>query len=144
MKQDKELWTCPRCGAKLVTPNMWHSCGPWTVEQFLVGKGPRARVLFDRFVEMARRCGPVTLQPVKTRVALMVRVRFAGVQRVSERGMTVSFWLKKRIESLRFRRVELIPPNNWLYTLRITALEELDDEVQGWLCEAYRVGEQRS
>lgn len=93
-----------------MTPNTWHSCGTWTVDTFLEGKGPRARALFDRFVEMARRCGPVTLQPVKTRVAIMVRVRFAGVQRVSERGMTVAFWLKRRIESPRFRRVELIPP----------------------------------
>jgi hypothetical protein len=101
MKQDRELWTCPRCGAKFVTPNMWYSCGPWTVDTFLEGKGPRARALFDRFIEMARRCGPVTLQPVKTRVAIMVRARFAGVQRVSERGMTVSLWLKKRIEAYR-------------------------------------------
>ena len=27
-----DLWICPRCGARLVSPNLWHSCGTFTVE----------------------------------------------------------------------------------------------------------------
>jgi hypothetical protein len=42
----------------------------------------------------------------KTRLAFMVRVRFAGMGAVSERGMSFPFWLKERIESPRFRKVE--------------------------------------
>jgi hypothetical protein len=59
------LWSCPKCEAKLVTQNMSYSCGPWTVEGFLEGKGPRARALFDRFVELTRRCGPFTFAPAR-------------------------------------------------------------------------------
>jgi hypothetical protein len=72
----------------------------------------------------------------------MVRVRFAGVQRVSDRGMTLSFWLKRRIASPRFARVEQYGPRDFGYYLRVAAPDELDDEVLAWLREAYTVGTQ--
>ena len=141
--QNKPLWTCPKCGAKFVTKNMWHSCGRWTVEKSLEGKGAKAKQFFNAFLELARKCGPYELAPAKTGVALMVRVRFAGVKAVSDRGMTSTFWLKQKISSPRFARVDLIPPDNWIYTFRVTSLEQLDDEVLGWLCLARQVGEQK-
>lgn len=134
------LWTCPRCGARFETRNRLHSCGPWTVDMFLKGKGPKAHAFFNRFMEMAERCGPVTVSPLKTRVTIMVRIRFAAIQRVSEESVTVSFWLKRKIESTRFQRVDFLPPNKWLYTLRINSLDELDDEIQEWLYESYKFG----
>ena len=70
----------------------------------------------------------------------MVRVRFAQIYRVSEKGMTFSFWLERKIENPHFSRVDYVPKNNWVYTVRVTSVEELDEEVLNWLCEAYRVG----
>ena len=141
LTQETPLCTCPKCGARFVTKNMWHSCGPWTLEKLLEGKAPKARMFFDTFVNLARRCGPFQFAPTKTAVYFMVRVRFAQVHRVSERGMTFGFWLRRRIDSPRFSRVEYIPRNNWIYTVRITTVEELDEDALGWICEAYKVGE---
>jgi hypothetical protein len=138
------MWTCPKCGARLVGRNMAHACGPWTVERFLQGKGVGASELFEAFAAAVRSIGPFDFAPAKTRVAFMVRVRFAAVLRVSNRGMTIGFWLKREVKSPKFSRVELIPPNNWIYQLRITDPEQLrDEELLGWLREAYAVGEQR-
>ena len=44
--REGELWTCPKCGAKLVGRNMAHACGDYSIDTFLEGKGERARVLF--------------------------------------------------------------------------------------------------
>jgi hypothetical protein len=74
--REAPLWTCPRCGAKLVGRNMAHACGDYSIERFLDGKGERARAMFARFVELVESCGPVIAAPAKTRVAFMVRVRF--------------------------------------------------------------------
>jgi len=30
--ESRELWTCPKCEAKLLTKNLWHSCGYATLE----------------------------------------------------------------------------------------------------------------
>lgn len=31
-EREGPLWTCPMCGAKFLTKNMWHSCGEATME----------------------------------------------------------------------------------------------------------------
>ena len=49
--QPPPLWACPRCGKRFVTRNIWHSCGPDTVEAFLEGKGAKARALWEALVE---------------------------------------------------------------------------------------------
>lgn len=44
-----ELWQCPRCGERFVTPNMWHSCGKFTLDPLLVGFGFARRRESPRF-----------------------------------------------------------------------------------------------
>jgi hypothetical protein len=51
---------------------------------FLNGKGPKAHDFFNRFMEMVERCGPVTVSPLKTRVTIMVRIRFAAIARATK------------------------------------------------------------
>ena len=89
---------------------------------------------------MVGKCGPYSVVANKTRLAFMVRVRFAGISAVSERGMSLAFWLKQRIESPRFRKVDYYGRRDWVYFMRVSSIEELDDEVQGWLCRSYEVG----
>ncbi len=107
------------------------------------GKGPAAWGYWDRLCEMVGECGEYSIVANKTRLEFMVRVRFAGMDAVSEHGMSLSFWLKHRIESARFRKVELLGRRDWLYHLRVGSVEELDAEVQDWLCLSYEVGCQR-
>lgn len=139
-----DLWICPSCGKKYVTANTWHSCGFHSVEGFLEGVPPEARALWERLVEMVGRCGEVTLHAGAGRIGFMVRVRFAGISALSSRGMSLHFWLKERVDSPRFARVEHLGGRDWIYRVRIERLEDLDDEVQGWLCRAYEVGCQRA
>jgi Domain of unknown function (DUF5655) len=135
---ERPLWTCPKCGRRFVSRNLWHACGDYSVEGFLQGKGTRARELFQRFEELIAACGPYEVAPAKTRVAFMVRVRFAGVQTVSDRGMTVAFALSRPIPHPRIRKVEEIVPGWFGHTLRVTSPEDLDEEVLGWLRESYQ------
>jgi hypothetical protein len=108
------------------------------------GKGPTAWSYWDRLREMIARCGPYSIVANKTGLAFMVRVRFAGISAVSERGMSLNFWLKERIESPRFRKVDYYGHRDWVYFLRLTSLDDLDDEIQGWLCRSYEVGCQKA
>jgi hypothetical protein len=51
--------------------------------------------------------------------------------------------LARAVESPRFTRVQVFSPHNVLHGLRLRAVDEVDDELAGWLREAYAVGEQR-
>ena len=71
------------------------------------GKGPGAWAYWDRLQEVVATCGPYSIVANKSRLEFMVRVRFAGMDSVSERGMSFSFWLKERLDSPRVRKVVL-------------------------------------
>ena len=142
--RERALWTCPRCGAKLVGRNMWHACGDYSVELFLAGKGERARAMFARFVELVESCGPVIPAPAKTRVAFMVRVRFCAVERLTDRSLRAEFGLPYALDSPRIAKIQELIRGWHVHWFSVHSPEELDDEVRGWLCDAYHfMGEQR-
>jgi hypothetical protein len=134
-----ELWTCPECGRKLVTRNIYHSCTDATVDAFLERASPHTRALYARFEAMIAACGPYLVSPARTRIAFMAKVRFASVSRVDATSMTCGFSLPYRLATARIRRVEEIVPGWVSHSLVVTRLEELDDELQGWLAESYRL-----
>ena len=139
MRAIRGLWTCPKCGRKLVGRNMWHSCSSASVEQFLRRASPRTRGLYAKFESMIARCGPYHVSPAKTRIAFMGRVRFGGVVAIDECSMTISFALPAPLASPRIQRVEEIVPGWCAHRMRITRAGELDRELQGWLRESYRL-----
>jgi hypothetical protein len=137
----RALWKCPKCRQTFVTRNMWHSCVRMTEADFFRDK-PRQRRLYKAFLGVVRECGPVTINVNKSRISFQGRVRFAGVPRVTRYGILCGFWLKRRIESPRFSKVELFPPSDYVYQFKLTDEAQLDTEVRAWLVEAYRVGQQ--
>jgi hypothetical protein len=58
---NKPLWRCPKCGHRFVTKNLWHSCARYRLSDHFRGKPPAIRQTFDRYVELAKACGPVTV-----------------------------------------------------------------------------------
>jgi hypothetical protein len=121
---------------------MAHACGPHTVEAFLASKGARARALFDGVERMIASLGPYEVAPARTRVAFMVRTRFASVNRLSDRAMSIHIVLTRRRDHPRVRKVEPVG-DLYVHHLRISSLSELDDELRDWLAESRReMGEQ--
>jgi len=138
-----ELWKCPKCGARLVSRNLSHSCGPHSVEAFLAGAGPGGRSVFLRFVRAVGTCGPYETMPAKTRVAFMAQVRFASVNRVTDQWIDVHFVLPRQIRSPRFRRVERLG-KLFVHHLRLASAGDFDPELEQWLQASYReYGERR-
>ena len=135
----RSLWTCPRCGVKLVTKNLWHSCGRATLDEWKRKMGPRALVLYERFGQLIGRCGRYHVSPAKTRITFLGRVRFAGITRLSEDGMRCNFALPYALRSPRFAKVSEVVPGWWSHELRISDPRELDGEVLGWLRRSYRL-----
>lgn len=135
----KPLWTCPECGAKLITRNMAHSCGLANLQDWKARMGRRARRLYSGFERLIAACGEYHVAPAKTRIAFMARVRFAGITALSEEGMTCSFALPRPLRSPRFVKVEEVVPGWWVHRLRITDVAQLDATLQDWIRRSYRL-----
>ena len=136
------LWICPRCGRGFANRNQSHSCSNIQLEEHFAGREPHVVATFKRLVAAAKKSGPVTVLPEKTRIAFQVRMSFAAftLRRSWVDGHVV---LARRLENPRFTRIEFFSPRNQLHAFRLHAPGEVDDEVRSWLAEAYLVGEQK-
>ena len=140
------LWTCPNCGHAFVTANIWHSCTRLTLDDAFARSTPRARAAFERFVEPVERCGPVVVIAQKTRIVLMVRVRFAGATVLKDRVRT-GFALTRVLDYPRITRVESYGPRWNAHRFEAASPADVDSfaELPALLCESYHdPGEQGS
>jgi hypothetical protein len=137
-----DLWTCPKCKRRFANRNQTHFCGHQTVEQHLRGRAPLVISLYQRFVELVKECGPVTVVATKTRIGFQVRMTFAAVS-LRKHHLACHVVLSRRLENQRFKLIQSLSPRNHVHHFRIGSVEELDDEVAAWLKEAYKVGEQK-
>jgi hypothetical protein len=138
----RPLWTCPECGRRFVTANLWHSGSIGSVDDFFVNQA-ELRPLFGAYVRFVETIGPVTVEVVKT-PSFVTRARFAGVVRLRRDGLVAGFWLKRAVSSGRFTKVEHIERRDCVYQLLLRSETDLDDELRGWLKEAYEVGQQHT
>ena len=134
----RAVWTCPECGARLVSRNLWHSCGQLTLDALFAGAAPGVLELAREYVAMLRSLGDVQVLPQKTRLVCVARVRFAGLT-PRKRGFLANFALHRWLDSSRIvKRVDYGP--TWrMHHVMVRSRTDLDDELRGWLQEAHDV-----
>lgn len=137
----RPLWTCPSCGHSFITRNMWHSCSAHTLDEHFVGRPAELRAVWDRCVDLLAEVGPLVVIPQKTRIVVMVRVRFAGAV-VKRRWIDVSVALRREVTHPLLHTVTWYTPRWAGHTFRLVAPEQVDEQIAGWLRESYAVGAQ--
>jgi len=134
-----DLWTCPDCGHRFVTRNMWHSCSSYSLEHHFDGTAPHVRATFNAFLDVVRDCGDVVVIPQKTRIAIQAKVRFAGCV-VRKKWLLPHLWLTRKITHPRLTRTERFGERSYGHHFRLDAPGDLDDDLRNLVSEAYRVG----
>jgi hypothetical protein len=135
------LWKCPECGHRFVTKNLSHSCVRVSLAAHFRGKPADRKKTWDRWLAIARACGPVTAYAQKTRIVIMARVRFAGAV-VRTSYLDAGLWLRRRADHPRLSRVEDFGPLGCGHHFRLEHPDEIDDALEDLMREAYRVGTQ--
>jgi len=136
------MWKCPDCGRSFANRNQSHFCSHVRLDEHFKGREPDVVATFERLLAAARKNGPVTVLPEKTRIAFQVRMSFAAFT-LRKRWVDGHVVLARRVESPRFRRIDYISPRNQVHVFRLKGPSEVDAEVERWLAEAYSVGEQK-
>lgn len=133
------LWRCPKCGHRFVTAKVYHSCGRYRLADHFKGRPRALRRAFDRFVELARGYGPVTVYAQKTRIVLQVRVRFAGAI-VHPKWLEATMWLRRAVEHPSLRRIESLGRLGYGLHFCFRGPDEVDGAIAALLREAYSIG----
>jgi hypothetical protein len=136
---DRPLWTCPRCGHRFVTRNLWHSCARYPLSHHFKGKNPVVRRLFTRFRALVQACGPVEVYAQKTRIVMQARVRFGGCTTARE-WLDAGLWLGRRVAHPRLRQVSQPVPGCYVHAFRFRDPVEMDAAFGRLVREAYAIG----
>ena len=132
------LWICPRCGARLASRNLWHSCGTFTLEELFAKAKPEALQLARKYVALLATLGDVQVIPQKTRLVCVARVRFAGLTPRRD-GFLASFALQRWLDSPRIVRTADFGPRWRAHYVLVRAETDLDAELRAWLQESHDV-----
>jgi hypothetical protein len=132
----RSLWTCPKCGARLITRNLWHSCGRFTLTSLFRNARPGVLALARAYVRMLQSLGDVQVIPQKTRLVCVARVRFAGLTPRKD-GFLAAFALRRWLEHPRIVKKADYGPRWRGHFVMVKSRSDLDGELRAWLQESY-------
>ncbi|MBI4428644.1 MAG: hypothetical protein HY562_05960 [Ignavibacteriales bacterium] len=138
----KPLWRCPKCGAKFVTSNIWHSCGKHTLKELFAKSDPHVLRLFRTFEKLVRACGRVTMIPRKSSVVFMVRVRFAGAY-PRKSYLLCGLGLPRKVRHPKLVKYQAYASHFQGHLFRIDSEKDFDGHFVSLLRESYGVGTQK-
>lgn len=135
------MWSCPVCKQKFYNKNQSHSCGNYTVEDFLKGKTERAIELFHHFLSEYRKIGDFELHPVKTRIALLTKMRFCSINKLGKDFIDIHLVLTEPYENNEcFYKTENLANRFFVQHLKISSKRDINAEVKKFMALAYDVG----
>ena len=134
------MWICPDCNQKFVNRNQSHSCDHFTMTQFLESKPRRAVQLYRHFLSEYRKIGLFELHPVKTRIALLTKMRFCAIDRIGRDFIDIHLVLTKPCPGRSFRRIDNPANRFFVHHLRIQRKSDITDDVRHCMRLAYKVG----
>ncbi len=114
-------------------------------ELFFFNEKPAALPLYVAFAQrLLAEIGNVTIKVQKTQISFSNRHNFAFVSFLPTRKakdrpktyITVTFGLQYKKESPRIDAASEPYPNRWTHHMLISSVEEIDDELMGWIKEA--------
>jgi len=138
------MWTCPKCKHKFYNKNQSHSCGSFTVDDFLKGKSEIAIDLFNYFISEYKKIGDLEIHPVKTRVALLTKMRFCSINKIGADFIDVHLvFTKPYNNNLCFYKIDNLANRFFLHHLKLYNKTDINSEVRKYMELAYEVGNRK-
>ncbi|KAA3643136.1 MAG: hypothetical protein DWQ07_21705 [Chloroflexi bacterium] len=129
------LWTCPDCGRQFARKGQSHACVIYTPEEHLEKATPAAQAMYAAFYALVEKCGEFFIEATKTSIAFKTPRLLAAIA-FHKQGINITFWLPHPLADPRIHKV-YDTGSDYAHHLRVRSLDEIDAQIQNWLCEAY-------
>jgi hypothetical protein len=107
-----------------------------TLDEYFATGPERERPIFDAVMAHLDTVGPVHVEPVSVGIFLK-RSRMFAELRPMTRWEAVTFMLPRRLQHPRLARKVLGSADRYYHVVNVTGPDEVDDQLRGWLTEAY-------
>ena len=127
-------WVCPRCQRTFATEGQFHSHDRVDVDRHFAGGPAELRAAFDTLV--AALPADVDIDGLKTVIVLAARTTFCYVV-VQRDRLSIGVFLDRALVSPRITKVDHVSSGKVASVVEVREPGEIDDELCGWLTEAY-------
>jgi hypothetical protein len=111
-----------------------------SVGQHFEGKAPAVRAIYRAVLQATREAGPVTEDPKKTSIHLVRRTALAGVATRKD-SLILTLKSDHALKSPRLFKTERVSAKRYHHEFKLGAVADVDDELKGWIREAYALSE---
>jgi len=111
----------------------------YTSDALFTGKDEVVRTIYTCLLEALHTLGPFQEEPKKTSIHLMRTVGFAGVH-PRKSSLYLNIRTDYPIDSPRITKAEQVSKNRFHNELKLTSASEIDEDLLGWLKDAYALG----
>ncbi len=112
---------------------------PVTENTLLKNASPEVKNMYNRFVDLVKAIGPVSILPTQTRIDFQARTIFASVYFKLE-SLEIQMVLPTIVQDARIIRVDTIGTDKYAHNIMINSLDDYDARFNAWLQEAYDLG----
>jgi hypothetical protein len=102
------------------------------------GKEPLVKDIYQQLLTGLREFGDVLESAKQTSIHLDNASGFAGVY-TRKNYINLHFRLTRKIDHARFTKVEQLSANRFKYTVKLVTMDDVDEQLLGWLKEAYEL-----
>jgi len=111
----------------------------YTSTALFTGKDEVVQVIYTRLLEELGKLGPFQEEPKKTSIHLVRNTGFAGVH-PRKSYLYLNLRTDYPIDSPRIAKTEQVSKNRFHNDLKLNSTDEIDEELLGWLKDAYVLG----
>ena len=115
---------------------MNHAPNGFTVRSHFEGKTPNVRKIYDQLLKRLKKLGPITEDPKKTSIHLVNATALAGVATRKD-SLVLTIKSDHHLLSPRIHKSEQASARRFHHEVKLTSPADVDDELIGWLNEAY-------
>ena len=108
----------------------------FTVRSHFEDKAPVVREIYDALLRASKKLGPVLEEPKKTSIHLANATAFAGVATRKD-SLVLTLKSDRKLKSTRIHKTEQVSARRFHHEIKLTAPEQIDAELVGWLKDAY-------
>jgi hypothetical protein len=131
-------WRCPRCSRVFRRTGQQHSCRVVSLEEHLA-HGDAMRPVFDELLARVHRdIGAAEVVALPCCIHLSATHDFLAVLPRKAR-LEVRFSLRRELRSPRIKHATRIGGSTYKHSTDIATVQDLDEELIGWLREAYHL-----
>ncbi|MEM9615353.1 MAG: DUF5655 domain-containing protein [Actinomycetota bacterium] len=134
-----ERWRCPKCDREFGRRNQGHMCNPGlTLEEYFATAKPWEEPIFQVVSDHLHTLGDLIVDPLQMGIMFKNGPMLCEL-RAKTKWTALGFSLRRKLDSGRLSRKVVDYKSKYFHVINLTSPDEIDDEILGWLTEAYHV-----